>query len=64
MSLPDSAEYWFKNPIAYSPNYFRHAKGVDCGSNLVIRTNSKDKKQFLGCSGYPKCKHTEMLIKK
>lgn len=130
MSLPDGAEYWFKNPRAYLPNNFRHAKGVDCGHNhnseteyfndvdcracrktieesrpdnlldgeapkyyyysktyakkmrkadreqkefndkygvcdcgsdLVIRTNSKDKKNFLGCSSYPKCKKTKNI---
>ncbi len=33
----------------------------DCGEPLVIRTNSKDDSQFLGCSGYPVCKHTEPL---
>ena len=29
----------------------------DCGANLVIRTGSRGK--FLGCSKYPKCRHTE-----
>jgi len=29
----------------------------DCGANLVIRTGSRG--PFLGCSAYPKCRHTE-----
>ena len=28
---------------------------------LVLRTNSQDGSQFLGCSSYPECKHTEGL---
>ncbi len=31
-----------------------------CGGNLVIRT-SKDKKRFIGCTGYPKCTQTFSL---
>jgi DNA topoisomerase-1 len=31
----------------------------DCGKNLVIRSGRRGK--FLGCSGYPKCRHTENL---
>lgn len=36
MSLPDSAEYWWKNPRI--PNNLRHAKGVDCGHNHNCET--------------------------
>jgi len=31
----------------------------DCGKNLVIRSGRRGK--FLGCSGYPKCRHAEDL---
>jgi DNA topoisomerase-1 len=31
----------------------------DCGKKLVIRSGRRG--QFLGCSGYPKCRHTENL---
>jgi len=31
----------------------------DCGQTLVIRSGRRGK--FLGCSGYPKCRHTENL---
>ncbi len=41
---------------------FNDKYGVcDCGCDLVIRTNTKDKKQFLGCSSYPKCKKTKNI---
>lgn len=32
-----------------------------CGSQLMKRTGAKG--QFLGCSGYPNCKHTEEITK-
>jgi len=32
----------------------------ECNSNLV-RRKGKDNKFFLGCSSFPKCKHTEAL---
>ncbi len=32
-----------------------------CGAVLVIRRNSATGEQFLGCSQYPKCKHSEPL---
>jgi DNA topoisomerase-1 len=31
----------------------------DCGAKLVIRSGRRGK--FLGCSAYPKCRHTENL---
>ena len=31
----------------------------DCGKHMVIRSGRRG--QFLGCSGYPKCSHTENL---
>ena len=31
----------------------------DCGQPMVIRSGSRGR--FLGCSGYPKCRHTENL---
>lgn len=34
-------------------------KCPDCGKDLVLRTSFYG--QFLGCSGYPNCKHTERL---
>lgn len=30
-----------------------------CGYDWAIRTNSKDRTQFLGCSNYPKCRKTK-----
>ncbi len=32
-----------------------------CGAPLVIRTNRETEEQFLGCSQYPNCKHSEPL---
>ena len=34
-------------------------KCPNCGKDLVLRTSFYG--QFLGCSGYPNCKHTERL---
>jgi ssDNA-binding Zn-finger/Zn-ribbon topoisomerase 1 len=31
----------------------------DCGQPMVIRSGSRGR--FLGCSGYPECRHTENL---
>lgn len=31
----------------------------DCGRPMRLRTRKSDGKQFLGCSGFPDCKHTE-----
>ena len=33
----------------------------DCGGKLLIRTNSNTGEDFIGCSKYPDCKHTEPL---
>jgi DNA topoisomerase-1 len=33
----------------------------DCGHDLTIRENSHDGSRFLGCSTYPKCKHSQGL---
>jgi ssDNA-binding Zn-finger/Zn-ribbon topoisomerase 1 len=33
----------------------------ECGRPLVERTNGKTSESFLGCSGWPECKHTEEL---
>ncbi|HDR8473865.1 TPA: topoisomerase DNA-binding C4 zinc finger domain-containing protein [Bacillus cereus] len=30
-----------------------------CSKVLIIKTNSLSKGQFIGCTGYPSCKHTE-----
>ena len=32
-----------------------------CGGRLRIRTNRREKNQFLGCSKYPECKFTEEI---
>ena len=32
-----------------------------CGARLVVRTNSSNYSQFLGCSGYPDCKYTTCI---
>ena len=32
-----------------------------CKSLLVKRTAKRTKKQFLGCSNYPECKHTQNI---
>lgn len=33
MSLPDGAEYWWKDHSFHQPNDFRHAINVECGHN-------------------------------
>ena len=33
-----------------------------CGSPMVERVNRQDKRKFLGCSAFPKCKYTEELL--
>jgi ssDNA-binding Zn-finger/Zn-ribbon topoisomerase 1 len=33
----------------------------ECGRPLAIRTNTKNHSQFLGCTGYPECSHTEAI---
>ena len=30
-----------------------------CGEGLTIRVNGETQEEFLGCSQYPECKHTE-----
>ena len=32
-----------------------------CSSVMVERRNKKSEESFLGCSAYPKCRHTESL---
>ena len=34
-------------------------KCPDCGQPMVIRSSRRGR--FLGCSGYPKCRHTQSL---
>ena len=38
-------------------------KCPDCGKDLLIRTNHRKGTKFLGCAGYPKCKHAEKIEK-
>ena len=40
MSLSDTSEYWqdVKRSRGYSPNDFKHAKGVNCGHNHNVET--------------------------
>lgn len=33
----------------------------DCGARLAVRANRATGEEFLGCSKYPSCKHTEPL---
>ena len=33
----------------------------ECGSDLVIRINSRANERFLGCEQWPECKHTQPL---
>ena len=33
----------------------------ECGLPLVVRRNSLNDSEFLGCLGYPECRHTEGL---
>jgi DNA topoisomerase-1 len=33
----------------------------ECGKRLVIRTNRETGREFLGCSQWPQCTHTEPL---
>ncbi|MCK4590009.1 MAG: DNA topoisomerase I [Nanoarchaeota archaeon] len=39
-----------------------HKKCPECGGELILRSSFYGK--FWGCSGYPKCRHTESLTKK
>jgi ssDNA-binding Zn-finger/Zn-ribbon topoisomerase 1 len=32
-----------------------------CGSELTVRVNSYTGEEFLGCTRYPECKHTEPI---
>jgi hypothetical protein len=43
--------------------YVSNKKNVcpSCQSLLVKRTAKRTRKQFLGCSSYPECKHTQDL---
>lgn len=34
-----------------------------CGKPLVKRVNGEDNSLFVGCSGFPKCRHTEPFKK-
>lgn len=42
-------------------NRFKHGKCSKCGQPMNLRKNKIQNKNFLGCSQYPKCKHTESL---
>lgn len=33
----------------------------ECGRPMCERVNSGNSSRFLGCSGFPDCKHTEQL---
>lgn len=33
----------------------------ECGRDLVVRRNRQNDSEFLGCTGYPECRHTEGL---
>ena len=33
----------------------------ECGEPMVVRKNSITEEDFLGCSQYPACKHTEPI---
>lgn len=33
----------------------------ECGGELLIRTNRQTDSQFIGCTGWPECTHTEPL---
>ena len=32
-----------------------------CGQRLLVRTNKETQQDFLGCSEWPECEHTETL---
>ena len=32
-----------------------------CGKDLAVRVNGETHEEFLGCSQYPECEHTEPL---
>ena len=32
-----------------------------CGQRMVVRTNTVTGEDFLGCSAYPDCRHTQPL---
>ncbi len=33
----------------------------DCGDHLVVRENRQNGSEFIGCSNWPRCTHTEEL---
>ncbi len=34
---------------------------LKCGKDLAVRVNGETHEEFLGCSQYPECEHTEPL---
>lgn len=45
--------------MADRPNIIKRCP--DCGWDLVLRTNSENGSEFLGCRQWPLCKHTESV---
>lgn len=33
----------------------------ECGHDLIVRLNGADGSRFLGCSEFPKCRHSQAL---
>lgn len=33
----------------------------ECGRELLVRVNRQNDSEFLGCVGFPECRHTEAL---
>lgn len=56
MKVPEKSYFWnYVNSHKKSATY----SICECGRLLKIRTNSKTKQKFLGCSNYPICKRTK-----
>ncbi len=39
--------------------YSIRAECPECGRAMRVRTNRRDRSQFLGCTGYPNCRYSE-----
>lgn len=59
-SLKEGVSPRKQSEIDKEKHYFRHGK-CDCGHAMKLRSNSKTKEQFLGCSNYPTCKKNKSI---
>lgn len=50
-----------QSAIDKEKNRFKDGKCSKCGQPMVKRRNKLKNNEFLGCSQYPKCNHTESI---